>query len=294
MDRSLHLKTTLAFFAIFVVWGSTYIAIKYAVETIPPFLMMGIRSVTAGIVLYLWGRSRGGTVQAIHWRAILIIGFAFFLIGHGLLAWAQREVPSGIAALLVASEPLWITAIEFIAFKDSTTRLRGLIGMGLGFAGIALLVASTNDVSVSGGDFIGVAAILVATLSWGGGAVYSRVARLPKSPPVAAGLELIAGGLMLLTVSAILGEPQTLEAGTITMRSVLGLAYLVLFGSVVTFSAYVWLLTFVPASRVSTHAYVNPIIAVLIGWVVADEALTMSMLAATAIIVTSVYLVLKR
>lgn len=293
-QRSLRWKLILAFAAIYVVWGSTYLAIRYAVETIPPFLMMGGRSLVAGTILYSWGRSRGNPgPRPEHWRPILITGASFFLVGHGLLAWAQQKVPSGFAALLMASEPFWIMIIESATLKDSRIRIPGMIGLCLGFAGMAFLVTSTKDLGLAGSDLLGPAAILIGTLSWGGGAVYSRVADLPRSPPVAAGLQLIAGGTMLVIVSILLGEPQHLQVGAITNRSLLGFAYLVLMGSVVTFGAYIWLLTFTSATRVSTHTYVNPIIAVFIGWLVAGEPVSPSMITATVLIVTAVYLILK-
>ena len=177
-----RLKTLLSFGAIYIIWGSTYLAIRFAVEAIPPFFMMGIRSVSAGLILYLWSCSHGnGRIQREHWPALIILGASFFLICHGLVAWAQLKVPSGLAAVLIASEPLWIVTIESFFTRDARVKLRGVVGLLLGFAGIVFLVASTKGVASSGVDLIGPLAILVGSLSWSAGAVYSRVAKLPKS-----------------------------------------------------------------------------------------------------------------
>ncbi len=292
-DNPFRWNVILAFGAIYIVWGSTYIAIKYAVETIPPFMMMGVRSLVAGVILYVWGRvGGGGRVQREHWRSLVIIGVSFFLIGHGLLAWAQQEVPSGLAALIITSEPLCILTIESLFLRDARVGRYGTAGLILGFAGMVLLVASSQSIGLSQADLTGVGAILIGTVSWGAGAVYTRVAILPKSPRVAAGMELIVGGSMLLACSVLLGEPRSLNIDTVSTRSLIGLSYLIVFGSVITFSAYVWLLSFTSATRVSTH--VNPVIAVLIGWMVAGEVLTIPMVVAAVMILTSVLLVLQK
>ena len=287
-----NIKTLLAYGAIYIIWGSTYLGIKYALQTIPPFFMMGIRSLSAGAILYLWSRSRGDDpVKREHWPALIIIGTLFFLIGHGLLGWAQQKVPSGLAALLVASEPLWIVTIESFVLRDARVRLKGIAGLILGFAGVVLLITSWKGLGTPQGGEAGALLILLGALSWSIGAVYSRVALLPRSPALAAGLELIVGGALLIALGFMFGEANELQP--VSLRSLLSLAYLALFGSVVTFSAYVWLLSLTSATRVSTHAYVNPVIAVLLGWTVAGEQLNIQIIIAAAIIVVSVYLVLK-
>jgi drug/metabolite transporter (DMT)-like permease len=294
IGRAFDSKALLAFFAIYFIWGSTYLAIKYAVETIPPFLMMGMRSVIAGAILFFWSRLRGDeTVRKEHWPSLLIVGVVFFLIGHGALAWAQQKVPSGLAALLVASEPLWIALIEFSAVRSFRIGFGGVIGLILGFIGMLVLIVPGMALGTEQVDIIGAAAILLATISWSSGAVYLRVARLPKSSLLAAGLELIIGGVLLCFASFASGEGARLASHSVSLRSLLALGYLVLFGSVVAFTAYVWLLGQTSATRVSTHTYVNPIIAVILGWAIAQESFTASTLMATAIIPVSVYLVLK-
>ena len=292
MDNQ-KLKTVLAFGAIYVIWGSTYLAIRYAVETIPPFLMMGIRSLTAGIILYFWSRLKGnGSLKKENLPPLFIVGALFFLIGHGLLAWAQQLVPSGLAAVLVASEPFWVVAIESFFIRDTRVRMLGVAGLILGFGGIVYLIASTKGISTEGGNFIGSLAIVGGAFSWGVGAVYARVAKLPKSAMLSAGMELIIGGSLLLITSFILGELNHFYITELPLHSLLSLGYLIIFGSVITFSAYIWLLGHTSVTRISTHTYVNPIIAVFLGWLIADEQITAALIISAFIIIISVYLVL--
>ncbi|HEY6953471.1 MAG TPA: EamA family transporter [Bacteroidota bacterium] len=285
-------KAVLAFAAIYVIWGSTYLAIRYAVETIPPLLMMGTRSLTAGAVLFAVSRARGHEgPKREHYLSLLIIGTSFFLVGHGLLAWAEQKVPSGLAALLVGSEPCLIGIIEWIFIRDHKLSFRGIGGLILGFIGIALLVSPSKELGTSQTDVLGAFAIILGTLSWSGGAVYSRVARLPKSPMVSAGLELMIGGVLLLVAGFVTGETGALHA--VSMHSVLALLYLIVFGSIIAFSAYVWLLTHTSATRISTHTYINPVFALVLGWALAGESMTLGTILATCIIVVSIYLVLS-
>jgi len=291
---SQKLKIFLAFGAIYIIWGSTYLAIRYAIETIPPLFMMGARSEIAGSILYFWSRTRGPViVQREHFPSLFIIGILFFLVGHGLLAWAQQRVPSGLAAVLVASEPLWVFLVESSLVRDTKIRTKGIAGLVLGFAGIVYLIASTEGIESSGADTIASMAVVFGSLSWSCGAVYSRVAKLPASAMLSAGMELIIGGVFLILAGILSGEAETFHIAAISLRSLLGIAYLISFGSVITFSAYTWLLSRTSATRISTHTYVNPIIAVFLGWLIVDEAVTLESLIATAIIVVSVYLVLN-
>jgi len=289
-------KIILAFVAIYLIWGSTYLAIKYAVETIPPLLAMGSRSVLAGAILYVWARARGAAnPRREHYPALIIIGAAFFLVGHGLLGWAEQHVASGLAALLVASEPLWIAGFEGVILKNFVITRRILAGLLLGFVGIILLVIPTSPIGDVSTDLhvIGGVAVLIATLSWSGGAVYSRVALLPRSPMLTAGMQLLIGGTLLLITGVLLGEYNQLQAHPVSLKSVFGLTYLLIFGSLVAFNAYVWLLRVVPVTRIATHTYVNPIVALLIGWLVDREPLTPAMLIATTVIIIAVWLVLQ-
>lgn len=283
-----------AFIAVYFVWGTTYLAIKYAVETIPPFLMMGIRSLTAGIVLYMWGRLRGDANPGrAELPSLFVIGFLFFLAGHGLLAWSQQTVPSGVAALLVASEPIIIALFEPLVTREGRVGKRTMIGMLIGISGISVLLMP-QGFSFENVNLLGSLGVLAGATSWAGGAIYTRVAKLPRSPFISGGLQLIFGGLLLIPVSFTLGEWTTFDFSQVTMRSWLGLGYLIVFGSIITFSAYTWLLSITSATRISTHTFINPIVAVLVGWAFGGEALTWEMLVATVLIVISVYLVLFR
>ncbi len=288
------LKTLAAFTAVYFVWGTTFLAIKYAIETIPPFLMMGMRSLTAGTVLYMWGRLRGdANVARQELPSLILIGFLFFLIGHGALAWGQLTVPSGVAALLIASEPVIIALFEPLFTREGTLGKRTVLGMLIGVSGIAVLVLP-QGFDFENANLLGSFGILVGAGSWASGAIYARVAKLPRSHLITSGLQLLFGGVFLILASSMLGEWSAFTFSQVAIRSWLGLAYLVLFGSIITFSAYTWLLTVTSATRISTHTFINPVVAVLVGWAFAGEALTGEMLVATVLIVISVYLVLFR
>jgi drug/metabolite transporter (DMT)-like permease len=292
MKNASSIKIALAFAAVYLIWGSTYLAIRYAVETIPPFFMMGIRSLLAGLFLYLWSVKKGGKVHRDEFRALIILGILFFVLGHGLLSWAQKTVASGLAAVLIASDPLWIGLIESLTIKDVKLSKKQIIGIILGFGGVALLFLPTSGENNLQMDTVGAGMILLSAIFWAVGAVYSRVAKLPKSSTLAAGLELVIGGVLLCVVGRLLGELESFQISAISMRSLLALGYLVVFGSIVTFTAYVWLLTVTTATRVATHTYVNPVIAVLLGWAFAGEQFTTSALIASAVIILAVYLML--
>jgi drug/metabolite transporter (DMT)-like permease len=288
-----NIKNLLAFSAIYIIWGSTYLAIRYAVETIPPLMMIAARSLTAGIILYSISRFKNKEkIKREQIIPLFTIGALFFLIGHGLLSYAQKFVPSGTAAVLIASEPLWVIGIEWFFLKDIRVKRMGVFGLFLGFAGIIYLITATNDISTSNNNLLFSAFILMSAFSWSSGAVYSRVAKVPKSPLLSSGMELIFGGILVLIASFIIGEPSRFHFSQVTLKSFLGLIYLIIFGSVIAFSAYIWLLRHTSVTRISTHTFVNPIIAVLLGWLIAGEKITAALLIASAIIIVSIYLVL--
>lgn len=283
-----------SFIAVYFVWGTTYLAIKYAIETIPPFLMMGMRSLIAGTVLYAWGRLRGDTnVVRKELPSLILIGALFFLIGHGLLAWAQLTVPSGVAALLIASEPVIIALFEPLFTREGRVGKRTVLGMLIGVSGIAVLVMP-QGFDFKNANLLGSFGILVGAGSWASGAIYSRVAKLPRSPLITGGLQLLFGGVLLILVSSMLGEWSVFTFSQVSIRSWFGLVYLILFGSIITFSAYTWLLSITSATRISTHTFINPVVAVFVGWALGGELLTWGMLVATVLIIISVYLVLFR
>jgi len=284
----LDLRLLAAFFAIYVIWGSTYLAIRVAVETIPPLATAGMRHLLAGLILFLWAGGLKARITATEWRSSFVVATLFFLIGHGTLHWAEQFVPSGVAALLVATEPLWI-AMLMPGEQASRWSPRVIGGLAAGLIGVGLLVPQ-EAFATGASQLVGVSAILLGAMSWAFGVRYSATARLPKDPFVRAATTLLCGAALLLAASAITREMSQLDLGAISTRSLLGLSYLTVFGSVVAFSAYTWLLDRCPATLVATHTYVNPVIAVLLGWLFAGERLTPRVIGATALILSAVLL----
>jgi drug/metabolite transporter (DMT)-like permease len=286
-------KLIAAFAAVYVLWGSTYLAIRFGVETIPPFLMAGTRHLTAGVLLYLWVRLRGGArPDWRHWRTATVIGAMMLLGGNGLVTWAERRVPSGLAALIVASVPLWMALLDGI-HKRMRPRLPVVAGLIIGLAGLLVLVAPGNLAGKGRVDLLGAGALLLAALSWTAGSLYSRRVRLPESVLTVTAMEMIGGGSLLWGVGLALGEGSRLDLASVSTRSLLSLGYLIVFGSLIGFSAYVYLLHATTPARVSTYAYVNPIVAVLLGWALAGEAVTLRIALATVGIVAAVALIIR-
>ena len=283
----------LAFAAVYVLWGSTYLAIRVGVETIPPFLLAGVRHLTAGLILLGWLRLRGTPwPERRHWRAAAIIGGLMLLGGNGLVTWAEQRVPSGLAALIVASVPLWMTLLDGIQQRE---RPHGvvIIGLAIGLAGLGFLVAPGNFAGGTHVDPLGALGLLSAALFWAIGSLYSRRAKLPASTLLATAMEMIAGGAILLFASALLREWQGFSLAAVSANSLLALAYLIVAGSLLGFTAYVFLLGATTPARVSTYAYVNPVVAVLLGWAILGEAVTPRTLIAAAVIVASVALIIR-
>jgi drug/metabolite transporter (DMT)-like permease len=279
-----------AFFSIYVIWGSTYLAIRYAVAFIPPLYTAGFRHVVAGGILLLWALAKGLRPTWPQIRASLVIGFLFFLIGHGSLHWAETQVPSGLASLLVASEPIWVFLMACAAEKR--WRMNGFLfaGVVLGLAGVALLLG--RDVwSAGSGAFWGAVACLVGAISWSAGIIYSRRSHLSGSPLLLSALSLLAGSAMLLVTGTMLGEYRGFSIHNVPLRSWLSLAYLIVFGSVIAFTAYNWLLEHYSPTLVATHTYVNPIVAVLLGWWLAGEQITPNVLISAGMVIAAVFLV---
>jgi drug/metabolite transporter (DMT)-like permease len=282
----------LAFAAIYLIWGSTYLGIRYAVETIPPLLMMGMRHLTAGVFTYAWAARRGEPrPRAAHWAYATVLGAALFLGGHGILAWAEQKIPSGLAALLCATLPLWTVLLGWIQHSERNLGLKAWGGILLGFVGVVLLIGPDGFAQYSSLNLLGAAGAVFSALLWAVGTLYSKRVRLPASTVLSAAMQMITGGALLLLVGMMTGEAGHLHLVSVSTRSVLALAYLTVFGSIVAFTAFTWLVTVVTPSLVSTYAYVNPVIAVFLGWALAGEQLGIRILAATVIIVISVILV---
>jgi drug/metabolite transporter (DMT)-like permease len=288
-----RLALGVAFAIIYVIWGSTFLAILFAIETLPPFLMASARFLVGGSLLYAWSRIVNGAAapSGAHWRATAIIGALLLLGGNGLLVWSEQRIPSGVAALLVGTVPCFMVLIDWL--RPGGSRPTGLViaGLLLGLIGLAWLVGP--DALLGGGraDLVGAVVVVLGSFSWAVGSIYARHAATPPSPFLSTAMQMIGGGAALLLLSVCLGEPWTFDATAVSLRSILGLFYLMLFGSIVAFSAYIWLLRVSTPARVSTYAYVNPVIAVLLGWGVAGEALTIRMIIAAAVIVSGVALI---
>jgi len=288
-------QIVLAFAAIYLIWGSTYLGIRYAVETIPPLLMMGVRHLTAGLFTYGWAcRRTGSRPSAGQWAYAAVLGAALFLGGHGILAWAEQKIPSGLAALLCATLPLWTILLAWILRTEHHLSLKAWAGILLGFAGVVLLIGPDGFAQHSSLNLLGAAGAVFSAFLWAVGTLYSKRIRLPDSTALSAAMQMIAGGVLLLLTGIATGEAGGLHLVSISVRSVLALAYLIVFGSIVAFTAFTWLVTVTRPSLVSTYAYVNPVIAVFLGWALAGEKIGLRMVGAAVIIVISVILVSAR
>jgi drug/metabolite transporter (DMT)-like permease len=261
----------LAFAAIYVIWGSTYLAIRYAVETIPPLFVAGFRHLIAGGLLFAWCWYRGLRPVRQQWFASIVLAALFFLIGHGTVHWAQQTLPSGMAALLVATEPIFVAIILMVTRRARIT-LSLAVGVLLGSFGVALIVA--GDVRTGRAEVFNSVVVLIGAASWAIGMVYSRRAALHPDTRMAAGMSLLAGAVMLLLCGTITGEAATLHLSAVSTKSLLALAYLAIAGSLVAYSAYFWLLQRFPPTLIATHTYVNPLVALALGWAIGGEVLS--------------------
>ena len=281
-------KLIAAFAALYFVWGSTYLGIRFAIETIPPLLMAGIRFVIAGSLMYFWGVLRGHERPTrAHWKTAAIIGLMLLLVGNGALSWSEQIIPSGVAALLVAVTPLWFVLLEWIHGGVRPT-VGVFLGLFLGTLGIIVLIDPANLVGGLSVNIVGALVLLGSSICWAVGSIYSRRASLPSSPAIANGMEMLVGGVGLLVIGTVTGEWSSFHPSAITIRSMLAVAYLIVFGSIIGFSSFVYVLHSTTPARASTYAYVNPIVAVLIGWAIGGETLGGRVLLAAALIVAAV------
>lgn len=285
-----RLWIVLSFLSIYLIWGSTYLAIRYAVETIPPLYTAGFRHLTAGTILLAWALAKGLRPTWAQIRASVVIGFFFFLVGHGSLHWAEQFVPSGLASLLIAVEPIFVFVLSSAAAR--TWRINGMLlaGILMGLVGVGMLLRGTTLESARGLT-LGSVAILAGALSWSVGIIYSRRSHLSGNPLLLSALSLLSGAAMLLFTATIAGEAKGFSLAQVSPKSWIALGYLIVFGSVIAFTAYNWLLEHYSPTLVATHTYVNPVVAVMLGWAYGGEALTMSVVSAAALVVTAVVLV---
>ncbi len=287
-------KVIAAFCAVYFLWGSTYLFIKYAVAFIPPLGMAGTRFLLAGLILYAYARWRGDEPpRGIHWRSSAIVGVMLMTSNAGV-AWSERLIPSGVASLLVAITPCWMVLFDWMGHRQRRPHWGVLLGLIAGLAGVAILIGP-GDLQGGGGGVnpAGALAIIVGTAIWSAGSLYARKAPRPTSPQLLSGMQMICGGAALSIVSALTGQWDGFSIAETPAIAWWSFLYLLTFGSLIAFSAYMYLLTVSTPARVSTYAYVNPVVAVLLGWAFAGEVLTARMMVASAVIVGAVALIVS-
>jgi drug/metabolite transporter (DMT)-like permease len=283
-----------AFAAVYTIWGSTYLAIRFAVETLPPLLMAGVRFLLAGLILLVYARLRDRTAPPTRadWKTGLVGGGLLLLGGNGAVVWAEQRVPSGIAALLVAVVPLWMVLLDWLRPGGRRPASAVFAGLALGLAGLGLLVGP--DALLHGGGDIsmaGAGVLMLGAFSWAAGSLYTKGAPKPSSANNGSGTQMVAGGLCLIAGGIVFGELGQLDLAHASARSLLGFAYLVTFGSLIGFTAYLYLLAHTTAAKAATYAYVNPVVAVLLGWAFAGEPVTSRTLLAAAVILAGVAII---
>lgn len=288
--ESYRIRMLLSFFAIYVLWGTTFLAIRIAVEELPPLFAAGARFFTAGVLLYAFMRAKGEAKPTLlQWRSLTIMALLMFVAEYGPLFWAEKYVPSGVVSVLAATLPIITMLLEMLVLRQQKMRPTLAIAVAIGFAGVAILLLPGGRQHLA---LIPCLAILAGATTWSLGSVLTRSMELPKSRPVTAGAAMMLGGAMLLAISAAFGEMHPFPH--ISTRAVFALLYLIVFGSLLAFTAFIWLLAHMPATRVSSHAYVNPIVAVALGYFAAGEIITWRIIAGSVLVLVSVFLILRR
>jgi drug/metabolite transporter (DMT)-like permease len=290
--RPSTIKLLIAFAAVYFIWGSTYLGVRFASETIPPLLMASVRFLVSGSILYLYARSKGAmSPKLIHWKSACITGFFLLLIGNGGMAWSLQFLPSSLAAILVATEPFWLVIVAWTMFGKGRPTGKEATGLIVGFIGIVLLVSFGSDKDTGTTNPVGVVMVIASAIAWAIGSMYATRASVPDSPMLSISLQMLAGGIMLFLAGTLKGEWAILEFDEVSAKSGLALVYLTLFGSLIAFTAYSWLLGVVSPSMASTYAYVNPVVALILGWSLGGEVITTPMLLASAMIILSVVII---
>jgi drug/metabolite transporter (DMT)-like permease len=288
-------KLLAAFAAIYFVWGSTYLAIKFAIESIPPFMVGASRFVLAGALLYAWARlSSGIKPEKKHWRDGIILGVFLLGVGNGCVVWAQQHIPSGITALVVAIVPLLVVLIEWLRPGGRRPSGAAMLGVVIGLGGMALLIGPSAFLGAGDIDPLGALVLFIGSLSWSAATVFGKRASVPASPLLASAIQLLGGAICLVLASVIAGEPARVQLAEVSARAMLSVLYLTIFGSIVAYSAYSWLLRVASPTRIATYAYVNPIVAMFLGWLLAGEEMTARVLIAAAIVLAGVALITRR
>jgi drug/metabolite transporter (DMT)-like permease len=285
-------KVLLAFAIIYFVWGSTFLAIRVGVREVPPFLLAGMRFLVAGIVLYGWMRVRGApSPTAREWGSASLLAILIFLLDYGLLFWAERRVPSGIAAVMMATIPVFMAIAEIIFLRTQRLTLRLGLALLTGLAGVAVLVGHSIELGQAPVDTAGACALIIAAMSWSLAASLTRRMRLPANKAMSSGAQMFAGGVLLTLIAALLGEFRGFHVQAVSRGAWLALAYLIMAGSIIGFTAYVWLIDHQSPTKVGTYAYVNPVIAVLVGYFLGGEAIGPRTVAGTVLVLVSVIII---
>lgn len=285
-------KVLLAFAIIYFVWGSTFLAIRVGVREVPPFLLAGMRFLVAGFVLYGWMRARGTpSPGAREWGAASLLAILIFVLDYGLLFWAERRVPSGIAAVMLATIPVFMAIGEIVFLRTQRLTLRLGFALLVGLGGVAVLVGHTMSLGEAPIDTAGACALIVAAISWSVAASLTRKLPLPAAKAMSSGAQMLAGGVLLTLTAALLGEFHGFRVQTVSREAWLALAYLIVAGSIVAFTAYVWLIHHESPTKVGTYAYVNPVVAVLVGYFLGGEAIGPRTIMGTLLVLVSVVVI---
>jgi drug/metabolite transporter (DMT)-like permease len=287
------MRVVLAFVLIYTIWGSTYLGIRFAIQSIPPFLMAGTRFIIAGGIILAWAAAKRVPKPSLaNWRTAAIVGALLLLGGNGGVTWAEQTVPSSLAAVLITTVPIWMVIVELFEKGRKLPSPHVVIGLLVGFAGVVFLVGLGGPAGGSSLNLLGPVVIVLAGLSWAIGSVYSRHAPRPESQLLNSGMEMLMGGILLTTTALISGESATFRPNQVSTVSLIAFVYLIVFGSIIGFSSYIWLLSKTSIARISTYAYVNPIVAVILGAALAGEQLTLRTLLASAVIVIAVFVII--
>jgi drug/metabolite transporter (DMT)-like permease len=285
-------KVLLAFAIIYFVWGSTFLAIRVGVREVPPFLLAGLRFLIAGLLLFAWMRAKGTVSPTTReWFSATLLAVLIFVLDYGLLFWAERRVPSGIAAVMMATIPVFMTLSEILFLKTQRLTPRLVVSLLVGIGGVLVLVGRSISFGDAPIDTIGAIALIAAAISWSVGSALTRKLPLPSSKAMSSGAQMLAGGVLLMITSAALGEFHGFRVRAVSFKAWLALGYLIVAGSIVAFTAYVWLIHHESPTKVGTYAYVNPVVAVLLGYFLGGEGLSLRTMVGTMLVLVSVVVI---
>ncbi len=285
-------KVLLAFSIIYFVWGSTFLAIRVGVHEVPPFLLAGMRFLVAGLVLFGWMRARGTpSPTRREWGGATLLALLIFVCDYGLLFWAERRVPSGVAAVMLATIPVFMSLSEIIILKTQRLTIRLAAALVVGIGGVAVLVSHSVSFGDAPIDPVGACALMAAAISWSAASALTRKVPLPAEKAMSSGVQMLSGGILLVLAAGLLGEFRRFQMQAVSAKAWLALAYLIVAGSIVGFTAYVWLIHHESPTKVGTYAYVNPVVAVLVGYFFGGEALGPRTIAGAAMVLVSVVVI---